>query len=85
MLRSILMIFIQELALIYGIVTHVSEPSQNLVGMNEKFWAVWGQLDPFGPMDDAILIVSHKFVLCLSSFPLNKSLIELWQHAGLMF
>ena len=25
----------------YGIVTHVSELSQNLVGMNEKFWAVW--------------------------------------------
>ena len=41
MLRSILMIIIQELALIYGIVTHVSELSQNLVGMNEKFWAVW--------------------------------------------
>ena len=40
MLRSILMIFIQELALIYGIVTRVSEPSQNLVSMNEKIWAV---------------------------------------------
>ena len=36
MLRSILMIIIQELALIYGIVTHVSELSQNLVHMNKN-------------------------------------------------
>ena len=42
MLRSILIIFIIEVAPMYGIVTHVSELSQNLVGMNEKFWAVWG-------------------------------------------
>ena len=28
----------------YGIVTYVSELSQNLVGMNEKFWAVWASL-----------------------------------------
>ena len=40
MLRSILIIFIIEFALIYGIVTHVSEPSQNVVGMNVKFWVV---------------------------------------------
>ena len=40
MLRSILIIFIIEVALIYGIVTHVPEPSHSLVGMNEKFWAV---------------------------------------------
>ena len=40
MLRSILMIFIIEVALINGIVTYVSELSQNLVSMNEKFWAV---------------------------------------------
>ena len=40
MLRSILMIFMVEVALMHGIVTYVSELSQNLVGMNEKFWAV---------------------------------------------
>ena len=40
MLRSILMIFIVEATLMYGIVTYVSELSQNLVCMNEKFWAV---------------------------------------------
>ena len=40
MLRSILMIFIVEANLMYGIVTHVSEISQNLVHMNEKFWPV---------------------------------------------
>ena len=37
MLRSILMIFMVEAALMYGIVTYVSELSQNLTGMNEKF------------------------------------------------
>ena len=37
MLRSILMIFMVEAALMYGIATYVSELSQNLVGMNEKF------------------------------------------------
>ena len=41
MLRSILMKFMVQAALMYGIVTYVSELSQNLVGMNEKFWAVW--------------------------------------------
>ena len=40
MLRSILMIFISYLALNHGIVTHVSELSQNLLDMIEKFWAV---------------------------------------------
>ena len=39
MLCSILMMLIQQIALIYGIVTHVSEPSQNLFGMNGKFLA----------------------------------------------
>ena len=43
MLRSILMIFIVEATLMYGIVTYVSELSQNLVCMNEKFWAVWNE------------------------------------------
>ena len=41
MLRSILMMFMVEVALKYGIVTYVSELSQNLVSMNKKFWAVW--------------------------------------------
>ena len=41
MLRSNLMIFISNVALKYGIVTYVSDLSQNLVGMNEKSWAVW--------------------------------------------
>ena len=40
MLRSILMIFIVEATLIYGIVTYVSEVSQNLLCMNKKSWAV---------------------------------------------
>ena len=44
MLRSILMIFIVQTTLMYGIVTYVSELSQNLVGMNEKFWAVCGDI-----------------------------------------
>ena len=41
MLCSILMIFISDVALKYGIVTHASELSQNLLNMNEIFWAVW--------------------------------------------
>ena len=40
MLCSILIVFMPEGALIFGIVTQVSELSQNLVVMNEKFWAV---------------------------------------------
>ena len=47
MLRSILMIFISDVALNHGIVTHVSELSQNLLDMNEKFWAVWADLADF--------------------------------------
>jgi hypothetical protein len=34
------MIFMSEVALIYGIVTWVSELPQNLVGTNEKFLVV---------------------------------------------
>ena len=30
-----------DATLMYGIVTYISELSQNLAGMNEKFWAVW--------------------------------------------
>ena len=40
MLRSILIIFMSEVALIYGIVTQVSELSQNLVSMNKKNFLV---------------------------------------------
>ena len=40
MLRSILMIFISDVALNHGIVTHVSELSQNLLDMNENILAV---------------------------------------------
>ena len=41
MLRSILMIFIVQTTLMYGIVTYVSELSQNLVDMNKNSWTVW--------------------------------------------
>ena len=43
MLRSILMKFMVQATLMYGIVTYASELSQNLVNMNEKFWAVWDE------------------------------------------